>query len=562
MDDFILVKDEFYIRATSAMADDRTRVLKHGETFAVFDRYGDIQPLGMGEQGIYREGTRFLSRLLLSLSNTRPLLLSSTVKEDNAVLAVDLTNPDIYVDGRVMIPHGTIHISRMKFLWQEACYEQFRILNYGLSPIRVSLTLQFDADFADVFEVRGAKRERKGDRLEDQVKENGVLLNYCGLDGVVRQTRLEFSPKPERISRSEAIFDELLQPKEEKVLSAAVLCGLDDSLPPCLSYESAMKEAEEVLRVSKAQDCEIYTSNEQFNDWLNRSLADLHMMITDTPKGPYPYAGVPWFSTAFGRDGIIAAMELLWVNHEVARGVLAYLAHTQASESNSAQDAEPGKVLHETRKGEMARLGEIPFGSYYGSVDATPLFVVLAGAYYERTGDRPFIEELWPHVELALQWIDHHGDVDGDGFVEYLRHSPKGLVNQGWKDSWDAVFHADGSLAEGPIALCEVQAYVYAAKRAAAGLARALGEHKRADELLRQAESLQKRFEHAFWCEGLSTYALALDGRKRPCEVRTSNAGHCLFTGIASQEHARRVAETLLGERHFSGWGIQTVASS
>jgi glycogen debranching enzyme len=240
--------------------------------------------------------------------------------------------------------------------------------------------------------------------------------------------------------------------------------------------------------------------------------------------------------------------------------VLEFLAASQADETDLVADSEPGKILHEMRRSEMAATGEVPFARYYGSVDATPLFIMLAGAYFDRTGDRAFLERLWPHVERALDWIDRYGDVDGDGFVEYARQSSKGLVQQGWKDSNDSVFHADGKIAEPPIALCEVQGYVYAAKLAAARLSRVLGDGDRCCELEVQAETLRTHFEEQFWCEDLGTYALALDGRKRPCRVRASNAGHCLYTGIASPERGRRVAETLLGADFFTGWGIRTLA--
>jgi glycogen debranching enzyme len=260
--------------------------------------------------------------------------------------------------------------------------------------------------------------------------------------------------------------------------------------------------------------------------------------------------------------GLAYRPQSAWRNPRIARGVLQYLATTQAQHVDSEAEAEPGKIVHETRHGEMAALGEIPFRRYYGSVDSTPLFVILAGAFYRRTGDLDFIHALWPHIELALSWIDVYGDQDGDGFVEYRRRSEKGLVQQGWKDSTDSVFHADGHLAEPPIALCEVQAYVYGAKMAAASLVAALGDPARAEIFRSQAALLKDKFEAKFWCDDISTYALALDHNKAPCRVRTSNASHCLFTRIANHEHAGRVAYTLLSDDSFSGWGVRTVSSN
>jgi glycogen debranching enzyme len=556
-------KSPYYIQATAALADEQTRVLKQGDTFGVFDHYGDIKPVGLGEEGLYHEGTRYLSFFMLGMEKDRPLFLSSTVKEDNELLTVDLTNPDIFQGDKIIIPRGTLHLFRNRFLWNGACYERLAVKNYGLQPLSAHLFYQYEGDFADIFEVRGTRRKRRGRQLDPVIAEGTVALSYEGLDGVVRRTRLEFSPIPASLGEAEARFDLSLPPHGETTILLTITCERGQkkvtTRPP---FDQAQATASACLREARSGLCTIHSANEEFNRLLQRSAVDLHMMTSETPEGPYPYAGVPWFSTPFGRDGLITALECLWLNPELARGVLAYLAATQATYESPLQDAEPGKILHETRDGEMAALGEIPFGRYYGSVDSTPLFVMLAGAYFERTGNRGFIESIWPNIELALRWIDTHGDRDGDGFVEYSRTSPQGLVNQGWKDSSDAVMHADGSLAEGAIALCEVQGYVYAAKLAAAELAGALEKPELADSLWQQARDLQQRFEETFWCEDLSTYALALDGRKRPCRVRSSNAGHCLFTGIARPEHARRVAKTLLSPGSFSGWGIRTLAAS
>jgi glycogen debranching enzyme len=512
-------------------------------------------------QGLFYEGTRFLSRLELSLYDERPTFLSSTIKEDNAMLAVDLTNPRLTVDGGAPVPPGTLHLLRSAFLWQGRCFTRLVLSNYGMRPLRVTVSYHFNADFADIFEVRGTRRPRKGEMLEPEIKDGRAILAYRGLDGVTRRTAIAAYPEPEKLTGSSATFSALVAPHGEAVGYLTISCETEETRFVPIHFEQGLDEAGRALKRARSRDCHIYTSNEQFNHWVNRSLPDVHMMMTDTPHGPYPYAGVPWFNTPFGRDGIITALEFLWINPEPARGVLTYLAATQATEFAPDADAEPGKILHESRKGEMAALGEIPFGRYYGTVDATPLFLVLAGAYYDRTGDRETIQAIWPNIQRAVVWLETHGDPDGDGFLEYARHSATGLVHQGWKDSSDCVFHADGSPAEGPIALCEVQGYAYEARRSVATLASALGDDSLARRLRADADRLRRRFDEAFWCEALGTYALALDGRKTPCAVRASNAGHCLFSGIASPEHAGPLARTLTGAEFFSGWGIRTLAA-
>ena len=540
---------------------DRTRVLKHGDTFAVFDHCGDITRGGLGEQGLYHHGTRHLSRFRLDLDGRPPFLLSSTARDENDQLAVALTNFDVVQNGEARVPLGTLHLALKKFLWDGTCYQQLRIKNHGLESVAGSVDLHFAADYSDVFELGGKRRMARGEDLSAEVTADRVVLGYRGLDDLLRRTILAFAPAPTMLTASTATFRFCLPPQDELLLQAAVACERGSSVARLLLFEDARSESECEFGRYRAWSCHFRTSNGQINAWVDRAVSDLHMMTTALPTGPYPYAGVPWLNTPFGRDGIITALECLWLRPGLARGVLGFLASTQATRLIPEEDAEPGKILHESRGGEMATLREVPFGRYYGSVDATPLFVLLAGAYYERTGDRDFIKTLWPNIEAALAWIDRHGDRDDDGFVEYQRQSSDGLLHQGWKDSDHAVFHADGSLAEGPIALCEVQGYVYAARRAAATIALLLGRAERAAELTRQAEALRNRFEAMFWCEDLSTYALALDGQKRPCRVRTSNAGQCLFTGIVHPERATRLARTLLGPDSFSGWGVRTLAA-
>jgi glycogen debranching enzyme len=558
MKDVVVIDDRYYILAPSPRVDEHSRVLKHGDAFAVFHRSGDIRSRGLGEEGIYCHGTRHLSRLQLVLDGGEPLLLSSTVRDDNALLGVDLTNSDLARGGTMVLPRDTLHLFRCAVLWRHACYLRFRLRSYGDRRIELPLTLRFAADFRDIFEIRGQRRERRGRLLEPTVDDRSVVIAYGGLDGIERRTSIVFDDAPARLTSSEAELTIALDPGEEVSLSLVVHCS-EESSRRSLRFDKAIEAVQAEVTRARERDAGIRSRNEQLDRWVSRSLADVHLMVTDTEHGPYPYAGIPWYSTPFGRDAIITALEFLWINPELARGVLEYLASTQATEIDPDKDAEPGKILHEARSGEMANLGEIPFGQYYGTVDATPLFVVLAGAYYRRTADLDFIAALWPSIEAALGWIDEYGDGDGDGFVEYARRSRTGLVSQGWKDSFDSIFHADGSLADGPIALCEVQAYVYGARRAAAALASALGDPSRAEILERQAEELRIRFEEAFWSEELGTYVLALDGDKRPCRVRSSNAGHCLFTGIAAADRAARVATTLLDESSYSGWGIRTV---
>jgi glycogen debranching enzyme len=559
--DVIRPDEQYSIVADTHRLPSPQRVLKHGDSFGVFDQHGDIIAAQAAELGLYHHGTRFLSRLELRLGDKRPLLLSSTVTDDNAVLVVDLTNLDVVRDGSIVLPRGEIHVLRSRLLKDGGSIDRIRVSNYGRCAIDLPLSVHFAADFADMFEVRGTHRERRG-TLHPVVAGHDTVLRYAGLDGIERRTRICWSLAPDSFGAGNVVFQLHLAPRETIALEMTVLCEEGEARGAAEPFDASLTTARRDLAARAGAGARVRASSESFNRWINRSTADLTMMATETPYGLYPYAGIPWFSTPFGRDGLITAFELLWADPEVARGVLTFLAATQATERSEAQDAEPGKILHETRRGEMAALGEVPFGRYYGSVDSTPLFVMLAHAYQRRTADQELIDRLWPHIVAALEWMARDGDADGDGFIEYSRHSQTGLAQQGWKDSHDSIFHQNGEAAAPPIALCEVQGYAYAAWRGAAAMAKTRGDAVAAAEWNAQAERIQRQFDEAFWCDELGTYAIALDGAKRPCQIQTSNPGHCLFAGIVrSRERALRTATALMSDTSFAGWGIRTVAA-
>jgi glycogen debranching enzyme len=565
--DDVVPAPQYAIAANAALQERRTRTLKHGDTFAVFDQRGDIGGEPGNSEGLYYRDTRILSQFQVLLEEARPLLLSSMTQDDNAVFSADLSNPDLLIDGRIAFRREQIHLNRLKFVWQGACHERLLVRNFSDGPLHVRLTFRFASDFADLFEVRGEVRAAHGASSADLESGSGVLLKYVGLDKIERITRLAFAPAPNALTTARASYELSLKPHQTRRVFVRYGVPGDsnegaDGDWSGRGFYRRMRAARHALRESSARAASVDSSNTVFNEIVRRCVSDLYMLITDTPHGHYPYAGTPWFSTPFGRDGLVTALMTLWIDPAIAKGVLKFLAANQATASEPVRDAEPGKILHEMRHGEMANLPEGPFGRYYGSVDATPLFVLLLGEYFVRTGDLELVRSLWPNAEAALRWIDTYGDRDGDGFVEYYRQTKEGLANQGWKDSHDAIFHSDGRTAHGPIALCEVQAYVYGAKRHGALLAGALGHHEEANTLQAQAVALRRQFEEKFWCEDLSTYALALDGDKQPCRVVSSNSGQVLLTGIASPERAERVSRTLLAPAVFSGWGIRTLAVS
>jgi glycogen debranching enzyme len=558
-------ESKYHIPAESVNYDDRIKVLNHYDTFAILDRWGDVHHYGKKVQGIYHQGMRFLSQLELKLNDKKPILLSSAIKEDNDILSVDLTNPDL---SACNILENSLHISRNMFLRNGVYYEEISIANYGEQSCKFNISLAFGADFRDLFEIRGIVREIPVNKVELSTTENEILFSYDGMDKLKRKTIIVFSPmdKPS-IHRHRALFHFTLAPHEVKKINYTILFDTEEKFisteqeRQTIDFDNAKSLIQEDIIKTRSLFPEIFTSNEQFNHWINRSRADLLSLLTQTPYGKYPYAGVPWYNTAFGRDGIITAMEVLWIAPEIGKDVLRFLSAIQATDFIPEKDAEPGKIMHETRTGEMANTGEVPFKEYYGTIDATPLYIMLAGMYYERTDNLEFIKSIWSHIKAALYWIDHYGDIDGDGFVEYKHKAENGLTNQGWKDSHDSIMYENGVLCEPPIALAEVQGYVYGAKKFASLLAEALNENELAIQLKQQAEELKRKFNEIFWDADLKSYVLALDGNKTACRVISSNPGHCLFTGIIDKDKARPLVKSLTDEKMFSGWGIRTLST-
>ena len=396
----IISESPFYIPMTGPAARPR-RSLKHDDTFIVLDSHGDIGASAGGPDGLFNADTRYLARLELVLDEVQPLLLGSNQRDDNSALTVDLTNPDIYQGDRIVLQKDMLHIVRTIFLWRGTAYQRIGLQNHGDRPASFDLTLLFDNDFADLFEVRGERRPRRGIGASKLLSPADVALEYRGLDGKSRTTALHFDPRPTRLAVNAATYHFDLAPQQASSLFVAVSCNKPIPHKPVPFFRGLLAHRRE-MRQSTVGATSIETSNNIFNEVLCQSMADLNMLMTETPQGRYPYAGIPWYSTTFGRDGLITALQMLWIDPRVALGVLKRLAFYQAKTVDPLTDAEPGKILHEMRGGEMAALREVPFAQYYGSVDATPLFVLLAGLYVERTGDEETLAELWPSIEAAL----------------------------------------------------------------------------------------------------------------------------------------------------------------
>ena len=562
----VKVGSDYYVLASSLASRRTSRVLANGRSFAVFEAAGDILDSPLEALGFFNSDTRHLSRFEMLIAGAAPYFLNSYLSDDRAQFRATLTNADLGKRGSPdWLPRNSIMVNRGWVLDGAALYHQLALHNYVRTAVDIEIDFFYGVDFADVFEVRGLRRERRGRMLNPSVDGARVELRYQGLDNATRSTELLFDSAPDEIDAQHAVFRLRLEPGQDCKLECRIAAAepllTNPAAHRAANFDAAVEERQAELSRFRSGWAGISASNSEFASMIRRSAVDLTSIVTRADgDGAFIMAGVPWFATLFGRDSIITALSILPFHPDIAARTLRTLATLQGDTVNEARDEQPGKIVHEMRSGEMAATGEVPFGRYYGSVDSTPLFLWLYGRYVESTGDLGLAAELWPNVERAIEWIERWGDRDGDGYVKYMRQTPRGLDNQGWKDSADAIFHHDGELARPPIALAEVQGYVYAACMTVSSVATLLGHGRVADRLLTRSAALKRSFERDFWLEREGMIALALDADGRPCRVMTSNGAHCLATGLVEGERAAAMCKRLLADDMYSGWGIRTLS--
>ncbi|MCL3882690.1 glycogen debranching N-terminal domain-containing protein [Marivita sp. GX14005] len=546
-------------------------VLKYQSAFAVFTGTGCMNgpetelPEINCKDGLFVGDTRVLSRLILRLNRTPVTTMGAVVGEEEAVFRASMANRQFHdTRGRLVAPYS-IHLDRERFL-RNSLHDRMSITNYSGDEVELDLSLDCWADFRDIFEVRGVERERRGTLHAPQIDDTRLIFGYRTLDDIEIRTTLEFDRAFET-QGGKVHFRLKLAPGASQRIGAAVHVEMQrgDAVvtPPSDAlgdFERCKRHTVEEYRNRRNRLNLVRTNRPAYDAWLANSASNLALLVTELDTGPYPFAGLPWFAAPFGRDAIITAMQVCWLYPELARGVLDYLAATQAGSVDPPNESAPGKILHEARDGEMARLGEVPYHRYYGGIDQTLLFVMLAEEYYRRTGDLDWLSGFRPAIDKALAWAAEYGDTDGDGLIEYLRSTDRGLRNQGWKDSGNAMFHADGEMASGPIALVEVQAYHHAAQRAAGALYRALGDEEAARRCEDDAAAIAGRLDALFWDADLGAWAMGLDGEKRPMRVLSSNAGHVLFAGATDKDRAARFAAAFDSADFVVRWGMRTIA--
>ncbi|MDE8564310.1 amylo-alpha-1,6-glucosidase [Anoxybacillus rupiensis] len=536
------------------------RVIKENELFLLTDQKGNItenHPYGLG---LYIKDTRFLSKWDLRINGEEPVLLSSDA-EENYAATILLTNPHMEKGGELILWRESIEIERKRFIYENVLYEVVKLKNYYPKPVTFDLNIQVDVDFADMFLVRGFQTGKVGTRTGQTVGERSLMFHYKGEDELTRTTKISWDRQEKAaFEHGEIAFRFSLQPAAEETVTFIVQPQIgQEAANEVLHPDEALRRLKWSYQQWQEKITEIETDYEPLQRLVHRGINDVRVLLTDLGYGPFPVAGLPWFGVPFGRDSLIAALQLLAFNPEIAKGTLLTMARYQGTKLDPWRDEQPGKIMHEIRFGELANTNQIPFTPYYGTIDATPLFLVLLTEYVKWTGDLAIVDQLKENVDAALAWIDQYGDRDGDLFVEYHQESSKGIANQGWKDSGDSIVHRNGEYAKSPIALAEVQGYVYQAKKGLADIFEKLNEGERAEKLRQQAKALKDQFDEQFWMEDVEFYAIALDEQKRQVGTITSNPGHVLFADMLNQDRADAVVRMLLSPKMFSGYGIRTM---
>jgi glycogen debranching enzyme len=540
-----------------------------GSTFFAANRQGDLTPPGAPQVGLFCDDMRFLSHLELRINGQGPVVLSSTT------MGADMARAELTVCGRSVrgenldLPVNTIYVHREHLLDHDRLYDTFEIQNFHDADVILSIELLFAADFMDIFQVRGLLRGKHGSYFWPEVHDSGVRLSYEGLDRKIRSTDLCFAPQPALLEAGRAQWKLRLQPRARSSIATTITLQVCASpkraeTPGVAPRPESLETARHRSRIRHSEWIEnctrLRSDNEIFNVMLETAAEDFYALRMRDARGTAVAAGVPWFAALFGRDSLLSSYQTLLLDPELAQGTLRVLASYQGRVKNDERDEDPGKILHERRSGEMTATHEVAFGRSYGSVDATPLFLILAHEYFRWAGDDALLHELKEPLKAATNWILSYGDLDGDGLIEYCRRNPKGLFNQGWKDSGEANRHSDGSIAQPPVALVEVQGYAVRALVGVSELLTLLNEYDLGARAKEHSDRLQDLIERQFWLPDRAYYAMALDRDKRPLCVDASNPGHLLFSSAISTLRGRQVADRLLDNGLFCGWGIRTLS--
>ncbi len=546
-------------RQVSRKVDNLTLI--DGKTFLSTTVAGDIVPAGAPDVGFFHDDTRFLSHLELRINGQPSIVLSSNT-ERTFVSQIELTTEQMKLRDSFEIAENSIHIRRQQLLNDEVLFDRFSLVNFNNQDLNLSLAMSFDADFVDVFQVRGTARSVQGQYYRPVKHGHRLSFFYRGLDGLLRETRIEMKPNPSLLEEKSAVWDISLPPMKDCEIELIItpLVGEKASRAPTCDFGGCLRERRHRFAKWESFSTRFSSNNSIFDAALNTAISDFHALQISDEGQHIVGAGIPWFATVFGRDSIIAAYQVLCLNPQLAIDTLQILSRYQGKQEEDWRDEEPGKILHEFRQGEMTRCGELPFGPYYGSLDSTPLFLILLSETYNWTADTALVQKLLPAAYVALDWIDRFGDLDNDGLVEYSRRSPKGLMNQAWKDSWEAYMRPDHTVSPSPIAPVEIQGYVYDAKYRMASLSRNFGDPARAERLKKEATELAKRLDKAYWMADRNYFAMALDGEKRQLKCISSNPGHLLFTRAVNRERSRAIVTRLMREDMFGGWGWRTLS--